>query len=407
MTGFELTPEPERSAMEIAVATAAKSVEAAMVIAQRFPRDEDTARLSILRECDQRRLAEDAEYEYPRGGETVRGPSIRLAEMMSRRWGHFDQGVLELDRRGGQSVCLAYAWDLQTNVRDARTFTVKHWRDLKGGTGRAVTSERDVYEVIANQAARRKRAAILALLPGWLVDEAVERCRKTLAAKAGEEPLEVRIERMTASFAELGVSRAMLEARMGHTIAETGENGMTKLRRLYGSLRDGIADVAELFPTAAPAPDGAPSGPLAGMVDQLEGVALANAIPDVEKPKRRRRKKAAPEPEQAPAPAAPETSPESSTPQKDKPAPEKPIAAQTPATSASQRSMFSTDVGTTPAERDPRERFRKMDDPALNREVDRMNHALEGEITAKQAQLLRRDLMCALDEVNERDSRDQ
>ena len=53
-------------------------------------------------------LAESAVYEYPRGGERVTGPSIRLAETVARYWGNLDYGITELDQRQGESTVMAY-----------------------------------------------------------------------------------------------------------------------------------------------------------------------------------------------------------------------------------------------------------------------------------------------------------
>lgn len=56
-----------------------------------------------------------------------------------------EAGVKELSRSNGVSECLAYAWDYETNYRDVRTFTVRHWRDTREG-GYALKDERDIYE---------------------------------------------------------------------------------------------------------------------------------------------------------------------------------------------------------------------------------------------------------------------
>jgi hypothetical protein len=63
------------------------------------------------------------------------------------------------EQRDGESAVLAYAWDLQTNTRQAKTFTVAHVRDTKQGR-KDLTDARDVYEVVANSAARRLRAEL-------------------------------------------------------------------------------------------------------------------------------------------------------------------------------------------------------------------------------------------------------
>lgn len=81
----------------------AQEVQAAMVVAKKFPRDERYSADRILSACSRETLAKDAMYEYPRGGETITGPSIRLAEALAQNWGNIDFGVIELEQKNGES----------------------------------------------------------------------------------------------------------------------------------------------------------------------------------------------------------------------------------------------------------------------------------------------------------------
>jgi hypothetical protein len=49
-------------------------VQAAMVAAKMYPRDEFIAYEKIMKACKRKTLAEQASYAFPRGGETVTGP---------------------------------------------------------------------------------------------------------------------------------------------------------------------------------------------------------------------------------------------------------------------------------------------------------------------------------------------
>ncbi|BBP90995.1 hypothetical protein BsIDN1_46130 [Bacillus safensis] len=53
---------------EAMVSRQAQEVQAAMVIAKKFPRDVYAAFERIKKACERRLLAENAVYEYPRGG---------------------------------------------------------------------------------------------------------------------------------------------------------------------------------------------------------------------------------------------------------------------------------------------------------------------------------------------------
>lgn len=118
--------------MEAMTTRQAQEVQAAVMMAKRFPRDEYAAVDRILKSCERTSLAESALYEYPKGGQKVTGPSIRLAEAIAQAWGNMDSGVVELEQHNGFSTMMAYAWDLETNTRQTKIFTVRHERKAKG-----------------------------------------------------------------------------------------------------------------------------------------------------------------------------------------------------------------------------------------------------------------------------------
>lgn len=216
----------------------AQEVQAAMIVAKRFPRDERESNDRILRACTRRSLAEAAIYEYSRGGTTVTGPSIRLAECVAQSWGNIDFGYVELEQKGGESQVMAYAWDLETNTRQTKVFTVPHKRHTKNGDYPLI-DPRDIYEMVANQASRRVRSCILAIIPGDVIDSAVKQCELTL--KAGSNvPLEDRIKDMVAKFAEYEVTPEQLRAFIGKNVEAFSEADIVRLGKVYRSLKDGI-----------------------------------------------------------------------------------------------------------------------------------------------------------------------
>ena len=128
---FELVEQQETTGnalVDIESARATQEVQASMIIAKRFPRDEIAAYQKIIKACERPSLAKEALYAYPRGGQMITGPSIRLAEAMAQAWGNLDFGVRELSQKNGVSEVEAYAWDLETNTRQTKTFQVKHER---------------------------------------------------------------------------------------------------------------------------------------------------------------------------------------------------------------------------------------------------------------------------------------
>ncbi len=234
---------------EVATGRVIQEVQAAMTIAKRCPRDATAAVERIRKACTRTRLAEQAIYQYPRGGTKVSGPSIRLAEVMAQNWGNLDFGIVEVEQRNGESDVMAYCWDLETNTRQTKVFTVKHERHTRNGITK-LTDPRDIYEMVANQGARRMRACILGVIPGDIQDVAVEQCDKTLAGDSSE-PIEDRIRKMVAAFANYSVTPEMIEARIGHKLEAMDVRELLALGRIHNSLRDEMSTREKWFDIAA------------------------------------------------------------------------------------------------------------------------------------------------------------
>ena len=237
-------------------------VQAKLIIAKRFPRDEASAYAKIMEACSRIGFAEEALYSYPRGKETVSGPSIRMAEELARCWGNIDYGLRELSRRDGESEYDAYCWDMQTNAVSSQKFTVRHKRDTRGG-GKDLTEERDIYEIGANMGARRMRARILAIIPGDVQDAAVEKCRDTLRNGGADRPLADRVRAMVAAFSKLGVTVEMLTTRKNKPTDQFSPDDCVELQGVYKSIRDHLKTVDEWFgvPASHEEPIGDDDGP--------------------------------------------------------------------------------------------------------------------------------------------------
>ena len=226
---------------------AIKEVEAAMAIAKRFPRDPVAAMDRILQACTRPTLAEAALYAYPRGSEMVTGPSIRLAEAIAQNWGNIQFGIRELSQSNGTSTVEAFAWDVETNVRQTKVFQVAHIRHTRRGQYR-LEDPRDIYEMVANQGARRLRACILGVIPGDVVEAAVRQCEMTIQNSADASPEQ--IEKLVAAFAEIGVTRDMLVKRLGHHLDAIIAAEVLQLRKIYQSIKDGFAGIGDFFEVA-------------------------------------------------------------------------------------------------------------------------------------------------------------
>jgi len=247
-----------------------------LLLAKRFPRDKFRAYEEIMESCSRPGIAAAGEYAYPRGGQTVRGPSIRLTEELARCWGNIDYGIRELSRTDGVSEMESYAWDLETNTITSQKFTVRHIRDKKGG-GQALTDERDIYEVTANMGARRLRARLLAILPPDIVDAAVTQCRNTLAGKT-DEPIADRVRRIMGAFSKYGIGEKHIEKYLDKTCEDITPEDIADLQGVFNSVKGGQASAADFFSLKSEE-----KGPAANM-NKVMGQAMSQPAQAEEKP---------------------------------------------------------------------------------------------------------------------------
>ena len=281
-------PAVKQTQTEMMISRQAQEVQAAMVIAKRFPRDTVESYNRIMEACKRKGLAEAAMYEYPRGTQKVTGISIRLAEAMAQNWGNIDFGIMELEQKNGESQVMAYAWDLETNARQTKIFSVPHVRGTKKGNV-ALTDPRDIYEMVANQGARRLRACILGIIPGDVQEAAVRQCEKTLAS--GEQKPVIDIVREMAEIFknEFSVPLEAIEKYIGCKSEAFSMNDLVRLKKVYRSLKDGMAKREDYFDIGLPkekeeATAGDVQDPFAKKeADKKKGV-KADAKPDGAKP---------------------------------------------------------------------------------------------------------------------------
>ena len=224
-----------------------------LVIAKRFPRDEVQSYAKAMEACQRPTMAAKAFYSFPRGGQTVEGPTIRFAEELARCWGNIDYGIKELSQDDGKSEMQAYAWDLETNAQSVQNFTNPHQRE-QGRKMVTLTSQRDIYENNANMATRRLRSRILAILPAWFVEDAIAECKKTLAGQ-NDTPLIDRVKKMVVQFAKLGVTQEMIEKRLKRKVDTMTSDDFVEYVGIYNAVKGGESKIADWFDAQKEASD--------------------------------------------------------------------------------------------------------------------------------------------------------
>lgn len=238
-------------------AEAQHTIQAAMIIAQQMPRDEQRALAALTMSCNRPSFAEKAEYSFPRGGGRVTGPSVHMAREIARVWGNIQYGFNIVNDDDDSRTIQAYAWDLQTNTKvfSADAFKKRIQRkDKKTGSTKWVRpDERDLRELTNRRAAICVRNCILQLAPADLVEDAVERARKTALMGVSDNIDNVR-KGIISGFASLNIEPDEVEEYMGAKLKHLTPDQLSDLRKIYQSIKDGNSRWSDYVQIEEPAP---------------------------------------------------------------------------------------------------------------------------------------------------------
>lgn len=257
-------------------AQAEAEVKARWAIAQRQPRNLDAVRVALLKECDRPGFAEVAKYAKPVGGKSIIGPSIRFVETALRCMRNViaSTTVVSEDRRTRRLQVMVT--DLETNVSWPRQITIEKTVERKVPKDREVLAERTnsygevVYVVVAteDELANKEASAVskairqagLRVLPGDLVEEALERCDRVRATRTKADPAGAR-KKLVDAFVSVGVSPEQLGEYLGHSLDLVQPAELDELRDIHAAIKDGetrwvsvMEARREANPTKAPPP---------------------------------------------------------------------------------------------------------------------------------------------------------
>ncbi|WP_328846156.1 hypothetical protein [Streptomyces sp. NBC_00258] len=230
---------------------AVAEVQAAVIVARQFPRNEALAVQKMRTGFAQHTLAVRSFFRFRRGTSNVSGETIQFAKELARCWTNIHYGVHELrrDDANGESEMQAWAWDLETNERASTTFIVPHTRWTKDNGGTRLEDPRDVYENNSNNGARRLREMIFSVLPDWFREQAKTIATNTVENGQGDKPLAQRTADCIAHFEALGVTVEQLEEnRSGRASGKWTNLDLGQLSIISESIRRGEVTVDEEFP---------------------------------------------------------------------------------------------------------------------------------------------------------------
>ena len=252
-------------------AAAQHEIQSAIIVARRFPRNEDAAFERLMRSCKRPSFAADVAYSFPRGGSTVTGPSVYLAREFARVWGNIRHGAHVVSDDDERRTIRAFAWDLETNTKCESEVTFKklvqrkQWENGQKVTRWVEPDERDLRELSNKHAAICKRNCLLELLPPDMVDDALRQADETLQSSAAEDPDATR-KAVIKAFTGVGVSVENLEAYLGHKLQQSQPSELVELRKLYKSIKDGSTTWVEIAAAKA-----ASATKADGLAEKLKG----------------------------------------------------------------------------------------------------------------------------------------
>lgn len=279
-------PSDDGKGKELATAGAAAAaqheIQSAIIIARRFPRNEDQCFQKLMKSAGRPSFAEDATYSFPRGETNVTGPSVNLAREAARIWGNIRFGLYVVRDDEDTRLIRGFAYDVETNtkVEVEDDFKKLIQRKVKGSnpprTEWLVPDERDLRELTNRRGAILLRNALLQVLPKDLIENALFACSETLQQAAGANP-EGERKRLMVDFGALNITVVKIEQKLGHPLAESTPKELAELRGVCKSIQDGHTSWAEYVK----GPEGKTSDKTAA--DDAAKAALANGQDELKK----------------------------------------------------------------------------------------------------------------------------
>lgn len=181
-------------------------------------------------------------YRLPRGGKTIEGPSIRLAEIIASAWGNLRYGTRIVGQDARFVTAEGVCHDLERNVSG----TARIDRRITNRKGE--TFNDDMVAVTANAAcAIAVRNAIFHVIPRAFWNHVYEQAKLTAIGKA--ETLTDRRASMVAYFQKMGVLLERLLAVAGKpSVEDLSLEDVFNLRAVANAIRTGETTVDQAFP---------------------------------------------------------------------------------------------------------------------------------------------------------------
>lgn len=229
------------------VQLARAELDQAVTTAKAYPRSMQLAMVNILglATLDEKTAAECV-YALPRGGKPIRGPSVRLAEIIASQWGNCKIGsrVVGVDRHEKVVIAEGIFQDLETGM----TRVAQVQRRIVDSKGRLFND--DMIIVTGNAACSvAMREAILKGVPKAIWRRAYDAAEAVISGDI--KTLVERRADMVKAYHAWGVTQEQLFACLEVAgMDDIGLDELGTLRAIYGAIKDREATVEDYFPPA-------------------------------------------------------------------------------------------------------------------------------------------------------------
>ena len=182
-------------------------------------------------------------YALPRGGKPIRGPSIRLAEIVYQQWGNcrVEAEIVEIDRVNKIVKARGTFTDLEKNTA-LRAPAMRRIADKRG----RLFNDDMIAVASAAACAIARRNAILAGVPKLVWGKAYDEAEKTI--RGDVRTLAERREIAVRAFATYGVKPEQIFAVLEiNSLEDVTLDHVVSLRAMYAAIKNGESTVEELF----------------------------------------------------------------------------------------------------------------------------------------------------------------
>lgn len=206
-------------------------------------------------------IAESCVYALPRGGKTIEGPSVRLAEMVASAYGNLITGARVVFNDGKHVTAQGIVHDLEKNIRHTeevrRSILQNEYKrnDATGKnekTGKMITMSEDMQTVAGRAACSiAYRNAIFKIVPAAFIQDIYDKVKEISRGTA--ETLVARRDKAMTYFRGLGIKDQQIFTAL--EIRGVEDIDLDKLQVLTGmkaALKNGEATAETLFPQPTP-----------------------------------------------------------------------------------------------------------------------------------------------------------